>query len=126
MPKNIINPLKTNFTNSDHIHGVGENRAVPEIKMPTVDNILDKYVHASKDKKRVIAADLINMLDKQMKKLSEKRQLAERLLNEGLSGDEFANLISYLQEDILYELFAKASASDYRSRVMAKVIATRK
>lgn len=74
--------------------------------------------------RRTFAGDVVEMLKKQQDEIKRAMKVANRLMDEGLSGEEFAALISFLQEDILRDLLrngAKASDDFSREEVIAKM-----
>ncbi len=113
---------------------------VPEVKTPTLENTgRRKEVYAAlwrgeaaetddATRQRVMA-DLITDIDKKMEKLAEAKALAERLLADGVTGDEFAKMASWMQQEVLGELMyvgVKAAKSERDQRVLETVARNRR
>lgn len=68
------------------------------------------------------AMTLPEKIDKKMEALKTAKTLAERLLKDGLTGEEFGKLMGYLQEDILHDLLMiGTTASDKKDQLLAKM-----
>lgn len=79
------------------------------------------------ERRQAIAGQLMEMLTKQEDALKAAKKLAARLLKSGLKGEEFDQLHTFLQEDILRELMHKgttaenASAADRRRELLDRM-----
>lgn len=87
-------------------------------KMVDVESLFD-----GEEMRQAFAHDLLAMLEVQKEQLENAMSLAKRLMKKGVSGEEFAGLISFLQEDILRHMLMKgASASaDRRAELLARI-----
>ncbi len=116
----------------DPIKETGLPKHVPDIPTPSFSETSKKYV---KDifaaiqegvSVKVLAAHLKDTLDKRKSELKDALKMADRLENDGLTGEEFCSLISFLQEDILRELLMKSTMANRRQAILNKVIEKRK
>lgn len=90
---------------------------VPQVARPTLTSA--ELVEACKDDEMrlAFAGELMGIIDQEIERVQIARTLCQRLLQSGLSGDEFDKLSTFVQGDILSELMApKTSASDQRRK----------
>lgn len=80
-------------------------------KLSDVESLFD-----GEEMRQAFATDLVSMLEVQKEQLDNAMALAKRLMKKGVSGEEFAGLISFLQEDILRHLLMKGVASEVTDR----------
>lgn len=95
MPSGVKNPDK------------GKNKDnVPDAKKPTLDNTgkKDKPVYASN---QAAVAGLVENIEKRITQLENAKSLADRLMKKGITGEEFAKLYEFLQEDVLHSLLSE-------------------
>lgn len=88
------------------------------VKAASVDGVFND------DKiRQTFAGDLISMLEAQEQQLENAIVLAKRLMKKGISGEEFAGLISFLQEDILRQILVKnvSASMDRRTALLARI-----
>jgi hypothetical protein len=83
---------------------------VPGVARPNLTSAQVEEALADEDTRKVIAGRLMEMLDKQVEAIAAAKKTAQRLLKSGLKADEFDKLSTFLQEDILRELVARAGA----------------
>jgi hypothetical protein len=87
---------------------------VPQVDRPTLAANLAE-VASDEENRKVMAGDLMQMLEAQKEALENAMKVAKRLMKKGLTAEEFEGLISFLQEDILRSLLNKgATASAIR------------
>jgi hypothetical protein len=84
-------------------------------KAANIDGVFD-----GDEMRQVFAGDLISMLEAQEAQLENAIGLAKRLMKKGISGEEFAGLISFLQEDILRQVLMQ-STSSRRAELLARL-----
>jgi hypothetical protein len=89
---------------------------VPQEKRPSIAMLteagLASLAKASEEERQAFAGDLVEMLSKQKEHIDNAMKLAGRLLKKGMSGEEFAGLISFLQEDVLHHMMMKGATAD--------------
>ena len=73
--------------------------------------------------RQAFAADIVDMLSKQKDHIDNAMALAKRLMKKGMSGEEFASLVGFLQSDILSNLLVQqqTSGSDRRAELLARL-----
>jgi hypothetical protein len=86
---------------------------VPQVKRPTLAAALAEEA-ADDDRRKVMAGDLMVMLEKQKEALDNAMKVAKRLMNKGLSAEEFEGLVSFLQEDVLRALLSQGVTASSR------------
>lgn len=68
------------------------------------------------------AADLIKTIQNRIDHLNKAMELANRLLKDGISGEEFNSLVSFLQEDILRALLQEQlSCANKKDQIIAQM-----
>jgi len=102
---------------------------VPEFERPNIKNtgpeLLDK-VYAMYPDQKVLGATLLEALKCKQTELKTAVKVAERLMESGMTGDEFKELYLYLQEDVLRELLYKGTQANKKQEIFKKVIENRK
>lgn len=73
-------------------------KLVKEVKRPTLGEL---WLAEDEETRKVIANKLVQMLQEKQDKVQLAMDLANRLVESGLSGEEFEKLHIYLQEDVL-------------------------
>ena len=100
---------------------------VPGATIPNLDNTAKKAAtYAALAKMSVIerksyASQLIDRLKEQQGRVKEALKLADKLMSDGIDGEEFASLYDYTQSDVLFQLIEKSKANANRTQVMAIV-----
>jgi hypothetical protein len=113
--KNVTNPVKPSPDK------------VPGIPVPNLDNTAKKQaVYAALAaltpiQRKSYANALVDRLKDQQGKIKEAMKLADKLMSDGLSGEEFDSLYEFTQSDVLFQLLDKAKANSNRVQVMAMV-----
>jgi len=100
---------------------------VPQVKRPTLSSA--EFIKACKDDqvRIVLAGKLLDCIEQQEEDLSTAKDMASRLLKEGISAEEFDVLSTYLQSDILREMLyneanvASASIEDRRRELINRL-----
>lgn len=133
MADGVKNPTESQMGGPDHVKSVEENRKVPDAKLPSLDNtgtreqVIARFEAATAEEQQAIAENVAERIEKRIKSLQDAKKLADRLLKSGMSGEEFAKLLSYLQEEIVGDLIMQGvKASDYRSRVLVEAVHLRR
>lgn len=89
---------------------------VPQVKRPTLTSAEVETALGHDSVRKVVAGRLMEMLDKQLEHMQNAKKLGERLLKGGLKSEEFDQLNTYVQEDILHSLMhLGVTASDAKS-----------
>ncbi len=100
---------------------------VPGVTVPDLDNTAKKKVvyaaiaKMSPIERKTYAAALMDRLKDQQAKVKDAIKLADKLMGDGISGEEFASLYEYTQSDILFQLLEKSKANATRTQVMAMI-----
>lgn len=131
MVDGVKNPTDSHINSAEHVKSVNENRKVPDVKLPSLDNtgkIVAQFNAATPEEKRALAEDVSERLNKRIKTLQEAKKLADRFLKSGITGDEFSKLVSYLQEEIVSDLSIQGvkASSEYRSKVLIEAAIQRR
>lgn len=90
---------------------------VKQVKRPTLGSV---WENASDDVKTSIANQLIEKLDHHLQALNKAKDLANKLMQGGLSGEEFAKLDVFLQEDVLQNVLMN-DAQAQKQAILAKM-----
>lgn len=102
---------------------------VPQIERPNLENTgsqLGEQVYAAFDDKKVLADTIVDLLKHKQSELKTALKVAERLMESGVTGDEFKELFTFLQEDILRELLYKGVQANKKQEIYKKVLENRK
>jgi len=83
---------------------------VPGVARPNLTSAQVEEALADEETRKVVAGRLMEMIDKQIEAMGTAKKTAQRLLKSGLKSDEFDQLSTFLQEDILRELVARSGA----------------
>lgn len=100
---------------------------VPGVRRPTLTSAEMAEACQDANTRIVIAGKLMECLERQEEDLASAKELAGRLLEDGLSSEEFHVLNTYLQSDILRELLynqsnaAEASSDDRRKELLGRL-----
>jgi hypothetical protein len=73
-----------------------------------------------------VAKTLVEIIEDRKAALKTAEKVAKRLEQDGISGEEFKQLISFLQEDILRELLHMGVLASYNENAMKRVIKNRR
>jgi hypothetical protein len=93
----------------------GVQKKVPQKPRPSIaSHLID-----TEEKRRTIAGDLMEMLKAKEDAIKAAKKVATRLMKDGLTGEEFAGMISFLQEDVLHELLMKGATAENADRRQA-------
>lgn len=82
-------------------------KEVPQVSRPTLTSAQVQEALKDEDTRKAVAGRLMEMLDKQLEHMQTAKKLAGRLLKSGLKSEEFDQLSTYLQEDMLRELLSR-------------------
>lgn len=86
---------------------------VPEVARPTITTAELQDIYNDDAKRTALAGQLMECIQQQEDALGEAKKLAGKLMKKGLSGDDFACLSTYMQENILREmLFNDQNSAD--------------
>lgn len=99
---------------------------VPSVPRPTLTSAQVEEALTDEETRKVVAGRLMEMLDKQIETLAGAKKTAQRLLKSGLKSEEFDQLSTFLQEDILRELVSRnasttASTEDRRRELLERL-----
>lgn len=81
---------------------------------------------ASYKDRHAIARTLMDMIADKKKALLSAEKVAKRLETKGLTGDEFKQLMLFIQEDVLHELLRNGVKADDKSAAMKRVLENRR
>ena len=88
---------------------------VPQVARPTLTSAQVEIALADEETRKAVAGRLMEMIDKQIDNMKSAKKVGERLLKSGLKSEEFDQLSTYLQEDILHELMARGVTGNTRA-----------
>jgi len=97
---------------------------VPQVARPTLTSAQMASACEDGETRLAVAGRLMEMLEKQIEHLQTAKKLAARLAKTGLKAEEFDQLTTYVQEDILRELLSRgttASTQDRRRELLDKM-----
>jgi len=80
---------------------------VPQVARPTLTSAEVSEALEDEENRKAVAGRLMEMVDKQIENLQSAKKIATRLLKSGLKSEEFDQLSTYVQEDILRELLSR-------------------
>lgn len=134
MADGVKNPTESQMGGPDHVQSVEENRKVPDAKLPSLDNtgtreqVIARFEAATAAEQQALAENVAERIEKRIKKLQEAKKLADRLLKKGMTGEEFAKLMSFLQEEIVGDLAMQGvkASEQYKSRVLVEAVHLRR
>lgn len=86
-------------------------KEVPNVARPTLTSAQVAEALKNDDTRKAIAGRLMEVVDQQVESLKVAKKLATRLLDSGLTAEEFDQLSTYLQEDILRELMGRGATA---------------
>jgi len=94
---------------------------VPQVARPTLTSAEVAAALEDLETRQAVAGRLMEMIDKQIDHMQNAKKVGQRLLKTGMKSEEFDQLSTYLQEDILRELMARgvtasAQATEDRRR----------
>lgn len=81
---------------------------------------------ASYEDRHAIARSLMDLISDKKKALQSAEKVAKRLEGKGLSGDEFKQLMLFIQEDILHELLRNGVKAEAEAAAMKRVLENRR
>ncbi len=99
----------------------GADKKVPEVsiqnpevnpsKVPGVprQSLSVLFSRANIEDRHTIATTLMDLIEQKQKSLKDAAKVAKRLGAKGLTGDEFKDIMLYLQEELLHELLRKGT-----------------
>ena len=119
-------PATTSKTNIKDPDDDRKRDEVPQVARPTLTSAQVEEALQDEEARKAVAGRLMEMVDKQIDHLNSAKKIASRLLKGGLKSDEFDQLSTYVQEDILRELMsrgvnASAQAEDRRKELLARM-----
>jgi len=82
---------------------------VPQVKRPTLTSAQVEEALADEETRKIVAGRLMEMIDQQVEQLDSARKLAGRLLKNGIKAEEFDQLSTFVQQDILRELLSQSA-----------------
>jgi len=120
-------PAQTSMQSIEDPADVAKNQ-VGKVSRPALTSAEVAEAMQDQDVRQAIAGRLMEMVDKQMESLQTAKKVATRLLKSGIKAEEFDQLSTYLQEDILRELIsrgatASANAEDRRRELLERMSA---
>lgn len=101
-------------------------KEVPGVPTPSLKSVGQDEFKQAVATNRAIAESLPEMIEKKIENLKQAKELALRLLDKGLTGEEFGQMWLFLQEDVLRELMlqgveATVSTESRMSDLLAKM-----
>lgn len=100
-------PAQTSKTSVKDPADVAKNQ-VPSVSRPNLSSAQVEAALADEETRKAVGGRLMEILDKQVEVLAAAKKTAQRLLKSGLKSEEFDQLSTFLQEDILRELVSRA------------------
>jgi hypothetical protein len=100
---------------------------VPQVNRPTLTSAEVEEALDNEDHRKAIAGRLMEMIDKQIEHMQAAKKLGQRLLKNGLKAEEFDQLSTFIQEDILRELMSRGvtasaqAAEDRRQELLGRL-----
>jgi hypothetical protein len=97
---------------------------VPQVGRPTLTSAQVVQALEDEETRKAISGRLMEMVDKQIDHLKTAKKVATRLLKSGLKAEEFDQMSTYVQEDILRELVSRgvnATATDRRRELLDRL-----
>jgi len=98
---------KTTPQSVQNPNDVLKKKEVPQVACPTLTSAEVEEALKDEDTRQAIAGRLMEMLDKQLEHMQNAKKVGQRLLKGGMKSEEFDQLSTYLQEDILRELMSR-------------------
>jgi len=93
---------------------------VPQVARPTLTSAQVEAALNDEETRKAVAGRLMELLDKQIEHMKSAKKVGQRLLKGGMKAEEFDQLSTYVQEDILRELMSRgvnaAQATEDRRR----------
>lgn len=98
-------------------------KEVPQVSRPTLTSAQVAEALNDAATREAIAGRLMEMIDQQSEQLDSAKKLAGRLLKSGLKAEEFDQLSTFLQQDILSDLMSRMStkAEDRRRELLDRM-----
>lgn len=88
---------------------------VPSVSRPTLSSAQVEEALEDEEARKAVAGRLMEMVDKQIEHLQSAKKVATRLLKSGMKSEEFDQLSTYLQEDILRELLSRGVTANTKA-----------
>lgn len=88
---------------------------VPQVARPTLTSAQVEVALENEENRKAVAGRLMEMLDSQIKNMQDAKKVGVRLLKSGIKSDEFDQLSTYVQEDILRELMSRGVTAHVQS-----------
>jgi hypothetical protein len=106
-----------------------KNDEVPQVARPTLTSAEVALALQDEDTRKAVAGRLMEMIDKQLESIQTAKKLGQRLLKSGLKPEEFDQLSTFIQEDILRALVARGvtasqdNSEERRQELLARMTA---
>lgn len=124
---------ETGMSDVQNPNDVAKHNHVPQVKRRNLSTAEAIEALNDEDVRKVVAGRLMEMIDSQMNQMVAAKDLANKLLNSGISAEEFDTLSTYVQSDILKEMIQNGSSAkgsncetDSRRRTLIDRMASRK
>lgn len=115
------------ISNTDKAKNVKEDRKVPEVKLPSLQNMKAEDGTVTLTEAGKAEANMVlRNIESNMGRMKEMKKLCERLMSGGISGEEFCKLDGYMQEGIVHSMHQMGSKAAIDSRVMDTLVNNRK
>jgi len=99
--------IKDPVTECDH-----KTPSIKNADRPTITSADLKAICEDEGDRKVVAGEIMNMIEQKVKMANEAKKLAQKLMKGGISGDDYESLSTFLQEDILREMMFKEKSSN--------------
>ena len=109
-------PAETSQTSIKDPEDDRKHDAVPQVARPTLTSAQVEEALADEGNRKAVAGRLMEMVDKQIEHLNTAKKIASRLLKGGMKAEEFDQLSTYVQEDILRELLSRGATASTEGR----------
>lgn len=84
---------------------------VPGVSRPNLSSAQVEEALADEETRKAVSGRLMEIIDQQSEMLASAKKTAQRLLKSGLKSEEFDQLSTFLQEDILREIVARSAVA---------------
>lgn len=99
-------PAKTSKKSVKDPNDVAE-KEVPSVSRPTLTSAQVEEALNDEETRQVVAGRLMEVIEKQIETFELAKKTAQKLLKNGLKAEEFDQLSTFLQEDILRDLVSR-------------------
>lgn len=120
-------PAMTSKTSVKNPEDDRKKDEVPQVARPSLTSAEVEEALKDEETRKVIGGRLMEMLDKQLEGLQTAKKVGQRLLKSGITAEEFDQLSTYTQEDIMHGLLSRGvtastqAAESRRQELLARM-----